>query len=322
MWPRSPAKCSLLAIAVLGRIYGKEDRMDLQKLTGSIVALVTPFNEDGSIDYASLDKILEFQVTNGTDGILVLGTSGESATMTDAEDIAVAKFAVEHVGGAVPIFGGAGSNCTRESYNKSLELEKVGVDGLLVITPYYNKSNKEGIYQHFKTVLDAIDVPAILYNVPSRTGCSISVKNLERLSKHPRALAIKEASGSIGYATEIAHCLGPDFGMFSGNDDMVLPLMSLGARGVISVWANVMPKEVHEMCKNYLAGNIEEARKTQLACLDLIHALFCEVNPIPVKQAMADMGLLQANYRLPLWPMTDEDHARLRRAMEGVGLLG
>lgn len=295
--------------------------MDLQKLTGSIVALVTPFNEDGSIDYEALDKILEFQVTNGTDGILVLGTSGESATMTDAEDIAVAKFAVEHVGGAVPVIGGAGSNCTRESYNKSLELEKVGVDGLLVITPYYNKSNEEGIYHHFKTVLDAVDVPAILYNVPSRTGCSISVHNLERLACHPRALAIKEASGSIGYATEIAHCLGDDFGMFSGNDDMVLPLMSLGARGVISVWANVMPKEVHEMCANYLAGNVEAARETQLACLDLIHALFCEVNPIPVKQALADMGLIKPCYRLPLWPMAEENHARLRAAMKGVGLI-
>ena len=291
-------------------------------ITGSIVALVTPFDEAGEVDFDALERLIEFHVAHKTDAILVLGTTGESSTLTHEVDDHVVSFCVEHAAGRIPLVFSAGSNATWESQEKCKRYEALGATTALVITPYYNKSNEEGIYQHFKTVLDAIDVPAILYNVPSRTGCSISVKNLERLSKHPRALAIKEASGSIGYATEIAHCLGPDFGMFSGNDDMVLPLMSLGARGVISVWANVMPKEVHEMCKNYLAGNIEEARKTQLACLDLIHALFCEVNPIPVKQAMADMGLLQANYCLPLWPMTDEDHARLRRAMEGVGLLG
>lgn len=295
--------------------------MDLKNLTGSIVALVTPFNDDGSIDYASLDKILEFQVNNGTDGILILGTSGESATMTNAEDLAVAKFAVEHVNGAAPIIGGAGSNCTRESYNKSLALQQIGVDGLLIITPYYNKTNEEGMYRHFKTVLDAVDLPCILYNIPGRTGCSISVRNVEHLSKHPNALAIKEASGSLEYVSDIAHCLNKDFGMFSGSDDLVIPLMSLGARGVISVWANIMPKEVHEMCKNFLAGNLEEARATQIRCMDLIHALFCEVNPIPVKQALADMDFLKPNYRLPLYPMKEENHAKLKRAMQEVGLL-
>ena len=197
--------------------------MSMDNLTGSIVALVTPFCEDGSIDFEALERLVDFHLANGTDGILVLGTTGESSTMTDEEDLAVARFVVERVAGRIPVIGGAGSNCTAESMRKAEGLVKLGIDGLLLITPYYNKSNEEGIYRHFTYVMDRVDVPCILYNIPGRTGCSISESNLARLCKHPNAFAIKEASGSIEYATMAAKYLSDDFRMFSGNDDIVVP---------------------------------------------------------------------------------------------------
>lgn len=294
---------------------------DIHDLKGSIVALVTPFREDGSIDFAALDRIVDFHLENKTDAILVLGTTGESATMTDAEDVAVAQHVVNRVNGRIPVIGGAGSNSTMESLNKSKSLQMIGCDGLLLITPYYNKSNEDGIYRHFTTVLDQIEVPAILYNVPSRTGCSISERNVARLAPHPNVLGIKEASGSISYATSVAKYVGPDFKMFSGNDDMVVPLMSLGASGVISVWANVQPELVHNMVMDYLGGDYQAALKIQLEGLDLVHALFCEVNPIPVKAAMAMMGLMPEGYRLPLTNISDAGRAKLTAAMKGAGLL-
>ena len=195
------------------------------------------------------------------------------------------------------------------------------MDGLLVISPYYNKSNEEGIYHHLADVMDAVNVPCILYNIPGRTGCSISQANVERLSRHPNAWGIKEASGNISYAADIAHCLSDDFHMMSGNDDMVVPLMSLGAVGVISVWADVAPRTVHDMCASFLAGDVEAARRAQVDNLELIHSLFCEVNPIPVKAALAKMGLLEENYRKPLWPMADDHRERLYTAMRGAGLI-
>ena len=198
--------------------------MDMTNLTGSIVALVTPFKEDKSVDWEALDRLVNFHLENGTDAILVLGTTGESSTMTDREDFEVAKFVIDHVAGRIPVM---------------LGLVERGIDGLLLITPYYNKSNEEGIYRHFTTVMDQVSVPCILYNIPGRTGCSISERNLARLREHPNAWAIKEASGSISYATMCAQYLGSDFKMFSGNDDIIVPLMSLGGSGVISVWANI-----------------------------------------------------------------------------------
>lgn len=231
----------------------------LKGLQGSIVALVTPFAEDGSVDFDALARLIDFHLEGSTDAILVLGTTGESSTMSHEEDDAVCEFTVKRVAGRVPVIAGSGSNTTQTMLEKSLSYQNLGVDGLLLITPYYNKSNEEGIYQHFKTVLDAVDVPCILYNVPGRTGCSISPRNVGRLAKHPNAFGIKEASGSISYATKIARFLSDDFVMFSGNDDIVVPLMSLGAKGVISVWANVMPREVHEMTWNYLEGRHDEA---------------------------------------------------------------
>ncbi len=296
--------------------------MDMTSLTGSIVAIVTPFKEDKSVDWEALDRLVNFHLENDTDAILVLGTTGESSTMTDREDFEVAKFVIDHVAGRIPVIGGSGSNSTAESLNKSLGLVERGIDGLLLITPYYNKSNEEGIYRHFTTVMDQVSVPCILYNIPGRTGCSISERNLARLREHPNAWAIKEASGSISYATMVAQYLGSDFKMFSGNDDIVVPLMSLGGSGVISVWANIAPKTVHDMCADWAAGNVERARKTQIDNLELIHSLFCEVNPIPVKAALGMMGLISPVYRQPLWPMEPEHEARVEAALKGAGILG
>ena len=295
--------------------------MDMTNLTGSIVAIVTPFKDDKSVDWEALDRLVSFHLENETDAILVLGTTGESSTMTDREDFEVAKFVIDHVAGRIPVIGGAGSNSTAESLNKSLGLVERGIDGLLLITPYYNKSNEEGIYRHFTAVLDQVSVPCILYNIPGRTGCSISERNIARLREHPNAWAIKEASGNIAYATTVAQYLGDDFRMFSGNDDMIVPLMSLGGSGVISVWANIAPKTVHDLCAKWLAGDIETARKIQLENLELIHSLFCEVNPIPVKAALGLMGLISPVYRQPLWPMEQKNLSRVATALQAAGII-
>ncbi len=294
---------------------------DMKNLQGSIVALVTPFAKDGSVDFDALGRLIDFHLENGTDALLVLGTTGESSTMTHEEDDAVCEFTVQRVAGRIPVIAGSGSNSTETMLEKSLGFQKLGADGLLLITPYYNKSNEEGIYRHFKTVLDAVDVPCILYNVPGRTGCSISERNVERLSKHPNAFGIKEASGNIAYATKIARHLSDDFVMFSGNDDIVVPMMALGAKGVISVWANVMPREVHQMTQDYLAGDTQTALEEQLRCLKFINALFCEVNPIPVKAALELMGFGPAVYRQPLCEISDAGRKQVAEAMRELGLI-
>jgi len=296
--------------------------MDVRDTEGSIVALVTPFDENGQIDFPAIDRLVDFHIQNHTDGILVLGTTGESATMTDAEDYAVAKRVVDDVAGSIPVIGGSGSNSTAESLAKSRGLAELGVDALLLITPYYNKSNEDGIYHHFTAVLDQVDRPAILYNIPGRTGCSISERNVERLCTHPNVMGIKEASGSISYATTVAQYLSDDFRMYSGNDDMVVPLLSLGASGVISVWADVQPRVVHDMVRSYLDGDVRAARRAQLDGLELVHSLFCEVNPIPVKAALSMMGMISESYRQPLWPLSDPARERLSGAMRGAGLIG
>nr|WP_294438708.1 4-hydroxy-tetrahydrodipicolinate synthase [uncultured Slackia sp.] len=294
---------------------------NMKDLQGSVVALVTPFAKDGSVDFDALGRLIDFHLENGTDAILVLGTTGESSTMSHEEDDAVCEFAVQRVVGRVPVIAGSGSNSTETMLEKSLSFQKLGADGLLLITPYYNKSNEEGIYQHFKTVLDAVDIPCILYNVPGRTGCSISENNVIRLASHPNAFGIKEASGNISYAAKIARHLSDDFVMFSGNDDIVVPMMALGARGVISVWANVMPAEVHEMCQAFIDGDTDRALYTQLKCLKFINSLFCEVNPIPVKAALEMMGFGEAVYRQPLGPISDAGRAQVAEAMRELGLI-
>ena len=299
----------------------KGKNMDIRNLEGSTVALVTPFKKDGSVDFDALGRLIDFHLQNGTDAILTLGTTGESATMTDDEDNSVVAAVVKQVAGRVPVIAGSGSNSTQTMLTKSLTYQGLGADGLLLITPYYNKSNEEGIYQHFKTVADAVDIPCILYNIPGRCGCGISEHNVERLAAHPNIMGIKEASGDVAYAAKIAHLLSDDFRMYSGEDALTVPLMSLGASGTISVWADVQPQLVHDMCHAYLDGDVERARDIQIAGQPLINALFSEVNPIPVKEALAQMGMIEANYRMPLCPMADDTRSALTDALKGAGLL-
>ena len=254
---------------------------------GSIVALITPFHEDGSVNFEKLGEILEFHAASQTDAILILGS---------------------------------GSNCTETAIEKSVKYDKMGADALLVISPYYNKTNTQGMIHHFTAVADAVDKPVIIYNVPGRTGCNISEEAVRVLSKHPNICGIKEASGNIAYATAIARYLSDDFVMYSGNDDMIVPLLSLGAIGVISVWANIMPKEVHQLVMDYLNGSQKKALETQLRYLNLVHALFIEVNPIPVKEAMNLMGMNVGGFRAPLFAMDEHHRQTLAAAMKEAGL--
>ncbi len=273
------------------------------KLRGSYVALVTPFHQDGSVNFEKLKELCEWHIQSGTDGIVALGTTGESSTMTHEEDDAVAQCVLDTVAGRIPVIVGSGSNATETAVMKSRRYAAMGADGVLVITPYYNKANDEGMIRHFEAVADAVDVPVILYNVPGRTGCSLSVPVVERLSRHPRIAGIKEASGSISYVAKIARFVSEDFSLVSGNDDMIVPVLSLGGTGVISVFANICPRQTHDMVAAYLAGDTGRARAMQLEYLDLINKLFIEVNPIPVKEAMNMLGMDVGGFRLPLCEM-------------------
>ena len=287
---------------------------------GSIVALITPFHEDGSVNFEKLGEILEFHAANQTDAILILGTTGESSTMTHEEDDTVVEYTLKKIAGRIPVIVCSGSNCTETAIEKSVKYDKMGADALLVISPYYNKTNTQGMIHHFTAVADAVDKPVIIYNVPGRTGCNISEEAVRVLSKHPNICGIKEASGNIAYATAIARYLSDDFVMYSGNDDMIVPLLSLGAIGVISVWANIMPKEVHQLVMDYLNGSQKKALETQLRYLNLVHALFIEVNPIPVKEAMNLMGMNVGGFRAPLFAMDDHHRQTLAAAMKEAGL--
>lgn len=287
---------------------------------GSIVALVTPFHEDGTVNFEKLGELLDWHIENSTDGILILGTSGESSTMSHEEDDAVALYTIERVNHRVPVIVGAGSNCTQTAMEKSLKYQNMGADALLLISPYYNKANTQGMIRHFTTVADAVHIPIILYNVPGRTGCHIDEEAVKVLSQHPNICGIKEASGNISYATNIARYLSDDFVMYSGNDDMITSMMALGASGVISVLANCLPKETHEIVQDYLDGNVSVSLQKQLKYLDFIHALFIEVNPIPVKQALNYMGKDVGGYRLPLCEMDEENAKFLKATMEDLGL--
>ncbi|MCE5235004.1 MAG: 4-hydroxy-tetrahydrodipicolinate synthase [Eubacteriales bacterium] len=291
------------------------------RLQGSIVALVTPFNRDGSVDYARTGELVDWHIAHKTDGIVVLGTTGESSTMTGEEADKVCKLVVERAAGRIPVIAGSGSNCTATMLQKSLRYQNLGVDGLLVIAPYYNKANEEGMYRHFATVADAVNLPCILYNVPGRTGCSISEKVVLRLYKHENIAAIKEASGNLSYASQIARYLSDDFRMFSGNDDIIVPMMALGSSGVISVFANIFPEVSHNIVADFLNGDIESSRAAQLKYLEVINSLFIEVNPIPVKAAMNRMGLRAGSLRLPLYEMGEGAKARLESALREVGAL-
>ncbi|MFR5933892.1 MAG: 4-hydroxy-tetrahydrodipicolinate synthase [Oscillospiraceae bacterium] len=291
------------------------------RIQGSIVAIVTPFNQDGSVNFSKLGELVDWQIQNGTDGIVALGTTGESATMTDEEDNAVCEYVLKRVNGRIPVIVGSGSNCTASMLEKSLRYQAMGAQGLLIISPYYNKTNEEGMYRHFATVVDAVDIPCILYNVPGRTGCSISEGVVKRLAGHPNVMGIKEASGNMSYACKIARYLGPDFAMYSGNDDITVPILSVGGSGVISVLANILPQQTHDMVIAYLSGDTAAATAAQLRYLELINSLFLEVNPIPVKAALNMMGWEVGPCRMPLYEMSQGAAQRLRAALEEAGLL-
>ena len=274
------------------------------KLEGSIVALVTPFNNDGSVNFDKLGELIEFHIKNHTDALCILGTTGEASTMEFAEEEEIVKYAVKKAAKRIPLIFGSGSNCTRTAIDYSVKYGNMGADALLVISPYYNKTNESGMIKHFTAIADAAPCPIIMYNVPGRTGCSITPHAGEVLSHHPNIIGIKEASGDLTYAGKIARYLNDDFRMVSGNDDIVVPLMSIGASGVISVWANIMPQTVHDMVFNFKNGNLEAAKNTQLKYLDLIHNLFAETNPIPIKAAMNYLGYNVGPLRAPLDEMS------------------
>ncbi len=288
---------------------------------GSIVAMITPFHEDGSVNFDVLTNLLERQIAAGTDGILTLGTTGEYPTMSHEEDASVVAHTIKVVNGRAPVIVGSGSNCTATQLEKSIQYQNMGADALLLIAPYYNKANPEGMYRHFAETADKVQIPCLLYNVPGRTGCSIPVSVVEKLAKHPNICGIKEASGDMSYAMKIAHCAGPDFAIYSGNDDITVPLMSIGGSGVISVFANVMPAMCHQIVADYAAGRQEQALANHLKYLKLMNDLFIEVNPIPVKSAMNMMGLNVGPMRLPLCEMSEEHQKVLRATLEEAGLL-
>ena len=282
---------------------------------GCGTAIVTPFTKDG-VNLEEFKKLVNYQIENEVDAIIVCGTTGESATMTHDEKIATIKCAVETSNGRVPIIAGTGSNNTAQAIEMSKEVEKLGVDGLLVVTPYYNKTTQAGLIAHYTAIAESVDTPIILYSVPSRTGVNIAPSTCLELSKIPNIVAIKEASGNLSQVAEIAHLCGDNLHIYSGNDDQVVPILSVGGLGVISVLSNIKPKFTHDMVASFLEGNVEKARQYQLKAIPLIKALFSEVNPIPVKAGLNDMGFDFGIPRLPLIEMSEKNHKILKEEME------
>ena len=287
---------------------------------GAGVALVTPFTEDG-VNYPELARLIEDQIAGGTDAIVVAGTSGEAATMPDAEHRAVIKFACEQVKGRIPVIAGTGSNDTAYAIELSQYAESVGVSGLLVVTPYYNKCTQRGLIEHYTAIADSVHVPLILYDVPSRTGVAIKTETYVALSKHPNIVAVKEANGDLSKILRLRAAVGDALTIYSGTDDQIVPILSLGGKGVISVLSNVAPKDTHDMCQFYFDGKVKEAAALQIAYSDLIDALFCEVNPIPVKTALRLMGYAAGPLRLPLSEMEPAHLEQLKTALQKHGLL-
>ncbi|MDE6663137.1 MAG: 4-hydroxy-tetrahydrodipicolinate synthase [Lachnospiraceae bacterium] len=289
---------------------------------GAGVAIITPFHEDGSVNYEKFAELVEFQIENGTDAIIVCGTTGEASTLTHEEHLDVIKFCVETVNGRIPVVAGTGSNCTETAVYLSTEAEKYGVDGLLTVTPYYNKATQNGLYEHFKQIADSVKLPIILYNVPSRTGCNILPQTAVRIcSEVSNIVGIKEASGNISQVAKLASLAQGKIDIYSGNDDMIVPLLSLGGKGVISVLSNVAPRQTHEICSKFFEGDVEGSCNEQLRAIELCDALFCEVNPIPVKAALNLMGKEVGSLRRPLTDMEPANVERLRGAMKEYGIL-
>lgn len=280
--------------------------------TGSACAIVTPMNlSDASINYDQLADLIDFQINGGTDAIVIAGTTGEASTFTDEEHVEVIRFAAEKVNKRVPLIAGAGSNDTRYAVWLSKEAEAAGADALLQVTPYYNKTSQTGLIKHFTAIADAVNIPSILYNVPSRTGMDIKPATYLELSKHPNIVATKEASGNLSAIAQTISLCGDSLDVYSGNDDQITPIMSLGGKGVISVLANIMPKETHDICQLFLDGKVKESAKLQIKLIPLINALFSDVNPIPVKEALNQMGKYVGEGRAPLCEMNPSQKALL-----------
>ena len=287
---------------------------------GSAVALVTPFKKDGGVDYDALTRLIELQIVSGTDAIVVCGTTGEAATMTVDERLSTIQFVKERVNGRIPVIAGTGSNCTASAIEASRNAEAIGVDGLLVVTPYYNKTTQTGLIAHYNAIADSVDLPIIAYNVPSRTGVNILPNTMAEIMRHPNIVGIKEASGNIEQVVTLAATC-PDCHLYSGNDDQILPLLALGGLGVISVVANVLPAVVHGLCEAFFSGDVAAAREAQFQMLPLCKAAFCEVNPIPVKAMLGELKLCEPDVRLPLVPPAQENLVRIREALQAYGLI-
>ena len=289
--------------------------------TGAAVAIITPMRADGSVDYEELGRIIDDQIDNGTDAIVICGTTGESPTMTDEEHTACIRYAVKKTAGRVPVIAGTGSNDTKYAIWLSRQAQADGADALLLVTPYYNKTSQAGLIAHYTAIADAVDLPCILYNVPSRTGCNLTAASLKQLAKHPNINAVKEASGNISQVAEIAAACGEELNIYSGNDDQIVPLLALGGKGVISVLSNVAPRYTHDICAKWFAGDTAGSLAMQLAALPLCKALFADVNPVPVKWAMNRLGWHAGACRLPLVAPDEAVQAQLDSALRAFGLL-
>ena len=287
---------------------------------GAATAIITPLTKDG-IDYEKFGELIEWQIEAGIDAIVAVGTTGEGSTLSDAEHKEAIKFCVEKVRGRVPVIAGTGSNDTAYAIDLTKYACEVGADAMLLVTPYYNKATQRGLYESFVAVADISTKPCILYNVPSRTGCNLLPATMARLAEHPNIVAIKEASGNLSQIAELINLCGDKVDIYSGNDDQIVPIMSLGGKGVISVLSNLMPAETSKICKDYLSGNVKAARDEQIRLIPLINALFCEVNPIPVKAAMAAMGYCENYLRLPLTTMDAANEEKLLSLMRAEGLI-
>lgn len=289
---------------------------------GAGVALVTPFTEEKDVNYEELGRLIEHQINGGIDAIIACGTTGEPVTMAEEERLSVISYTIEKVGKRVPVIAGTGGNCTEQVVTFSKRAQDAGADGLLVVTPYYNKATQNGLYEHYKAVASAVDLPIILYNVPSRTGVNILPDTAARLGKEiENIVAIKEASGNISQVAEVIRKAEGALEVYSGNDDQIVPILSLGGIGVISVLANVAPKETHDIVRFYLDGDVKRAAKLQIKYMDLIQALFCEVNPIPVKKALELMGFQTKTLRMPLTEMEEKNVLRLKASMRELHLI-
>ena len=290
--------------------------------TGAGVALITPMNEDGSVNYEKLRELLEFHVANKTDAIIICGTTGEASTLSDEEHLECIRFACEVINKRIPVIAGTGSNCTQSAIELSKEAEKSGVDGLLLVTPYYNKATQNGLKAHYKAIAKEVNVPIILYNVPSRTGTRLAPQTVVDLCHEvPNIVGVKDATGDISEVAELMSLAKGTVDVYSGNDDQIVPVLSLGGKGVISVLSNILPKETHDMVASYLEGDVAKSCEMQLKYFDLVKALFCEVNPIPVKKALNLMGMEVGSLRLPLTEMEDANAKRLEEEMRKAGLI-